>query len=351
MNFHQSEEQLAIQQVVRSTLADVWPMERLHAFSASEASFDADSWNALMALGIGGLLLPEEAGGSGLGFLDGAMLCEVLGEGAAPGPVAAQLLTALAVHRSGNEDAAAFLSPLASGEKVATAAWGDGWLPESWDATADDGVIRFVEAAERADLFLLGTRGGGLTLVEAGAGVAVEPFEATDRSRPLATVRFSGARAHPLFEPNDPFVATLFDAALLLTAADALGGAQHCVDLSVAYAKDREQFGVAIGRFQALKHQLAQMALEVEPARALLWYAGHALDTGLPDASHAVATAKAHIADRFVSVARAAVAAHGGIGYTWEYGLNYWFRRSVADRTWLGSPALHRARAADLAGW
>ncbi|MET0373632.1 MAG: acyl-CoA dehydrogenase family protein [Rhizorhabdus sp.] len=143
----------------------------------------------------------------------------------------------------------------------------------------------------------------------------------------------------------------MFDAALVLVAADALGGAQSCVDLSVAYAKEREQFGQPIGRFQALKHQLAQMALEVEPARALVWYAGYAHDADLPDAARAAAMAKAHLADRFVSVARAAVAAHGGIGYTWEYGLNNGFRRSLFDRAYLGSPSLHRARAADLAGW
>lgn len=154
-----------------------------------------------------------------------------------------------------------------------------------------------------------------------------------------------------LFAPGDPFVARIFDAALVLLAADALGGAQYCVDLSVGYAGEREQFGQPIGRFQALKHQLAQMALEVEPSRALVWYAGYAHDAGLPDASRAAAIAKAHLADRFVSVARAAIAAHGGIGYTWEYGLNNWFRRSMFDRAYLGSPAVHRARAADLAGW
>src|SRR6202012_2509545 len=146
-------------------------------------------------------------------------------------------------------------------------------------------------------------------------------------------------------------VAAIYDAALVLMAADALGGAQYCADLSVGYAKEREQFGQPIGRRQALKHQLATMALEVEPARALMWYAGYAWDAGQPDAPRAVAMAKAHIADRFVSVARAAIAAHGGIGYTWEYGLSGWFRRSLFDRAYLGSPSLHRARAAELAGW
>ena len=93
------------------------------------------------------------------------------------------------------------------------------------------------------------------------------------------------------------------------------------------------------------------MALEIEPARALVWYAAYAWDAQLNDASRAAALAKAHLADRFVSVTRAAIAAHGGIGYTWEYLLHAWFRRALFDRTYLGGPAMHRARAADLAGW
>lgn len=351
MRFHPSEEQLAIQDAVRGTLADVWPAERRHAFVDGDADFDADSWRALMALGLGGLLLPESEGGAGLGLLDAAMVAEVAGQAAAPGPIGAQMLAAMIVARSDNKGAKAHLAGLLSGETVATFAFGDGWLPARWDATPEAGSVRFVQSADAANLFILGTKGGGIALVEAGEGVSVEHIRSSDRSRRLSTVTFAGAKAHLLFDPGDPFVERIFNAALVLLAADALGGAQYCVDLSVAYAKEREQFGQPIGRFQALKHQLAQMALEVEPARALVWYAGYAHDAGLADASRAASIAKAHLADRFVSVARAAIAAHGGIGYTWEYGLNNWFRRSLFDRAYLGSPAVHRARAADLGGW
>jgi alkylation response protein AidB-like acyl-CoA dehydrogenase len=208
-----------------------------------------------------------------------------------------------------------------------------------------------VQCARAAQLFLTDDGAGGLQLIEAGDGVEIEALSATDRSRPVSRVTFGPAKAHPLFAASDPMVQRMRDAVLVLIAADSLGGAQHCTDLSVAYAKEREQFGQPIGRFQALKHQLAQMALEVEPARALVWYAAYAWDAGLPDASRAAAQAKAHLCEVYTRTTRAAIAAHGGIGYTWEYGLNYWFRRSVANRAWLGSPALHRARAADMAGW
>ena len=351
MRFHLSEEQVVIQDSIKGTLAEAFPMARLHQFADGEADFDAGSWNALMSLGLGGLLVAEDAGGVGLTLVDAALAAEVIGAAAAPGPIIGQLLTALAVARSDNAAAQTHLGGLMSGKLVATLAFGGDGSPDSWTATPEAGDVRFVQSAAAANVFLLGTKDGGLSLVEAGPGVSPTPVKSTDRSRRLSSVAFAGARSHELFAPGDPFVGKLVDAALVLLAADALGGAQHCVEISVAYAQERQQFGQPIARFQALKHQLAHMALDVEPARALVWYAAYAHDADLPDASRAAALAKAHLADRYVAVTRAAIAAHGGIGYTWEHGLNYWFRRSVFDRAYLGSPGAHRARAADMAAW
>ena len=335
MRFHLSEEQGAIQDAVRGTLADCWGMDRLHKFADGEADFDAASWDALMALGVGGLALPEAEGGAGLGLLDAALVCEVAGEAAAPGPLIGQILGALAVANSDNADARAILPAIASGEAVVALAL------ES----------ELVACAQSAKLFLADDADGGLRLVESGPDIVIETLKSTDRSRPVSGVKFGAAKSHALFAVDDPMTRRIRDAALVLIAADALGGAQHCLDVSVAYAKERVQFGQPIGRFQGLKHQLAHIALEVEPARALVWYAAYAWDAQLPDASHAAAMAKAHLCEVYTRATRAAIAAHGGIGYTWEYGLNYWFRRSVMDRAWLGSPAVHRARAAELAGW
>jgi alkylation response protein AidB-like acyl-CoA dehydrogenase len=121
--------------------------------------------------------------------------------------------------------------------------------------------------------------------------------------------------------------------------------------MSVDYAKVREQFGVTIGHFQAVKHQLATMAVELEPSRALFWYAAHAFDY-LPDERERAATiAKAHITDRVMQIARDAVEAHGGIGFTWECDVQLWFKRAMFDRAFLGAPDVHRERAARLAGW
>lgn len=328
MHFHLTEEQKAIQEAVRGTLADSWPIERIHAFADGDADFDRASWDALMALGLGGILLPD----SGMGLLDAALACEVAGEAAAAGPLIGQLLAVAAAAASGRAN----LDALASGEAVATLVHGGS---------------AFVPCARAADIFLVVDRAAGVRLVPAGDGVTIEAVRASDRTRPVSKVAFAEGAGEMLFAAADPVTARLADAALVLCAADALGGARKVTDMSVAYAKEREQFGQPVGRFQALKHQLAHMALDVEPARALVWYAAYAWDAELPDAPRAAAMAKAHLCDVYVRATRAAVAAHGGIGYTWEYGLNYWFRRALFDRAWLGSPSEHRARAADLASW
>jgi alkylation response protein AidB-like acyl-CoA dehydrogenase len=335
MHFHLTAEQVAIQDAVRGTLSECWGMDRLHQFADGTADFDPASWQALMALGIGGLALPESDGGAGLGLLDAALVCEVAGETAAPGPLIGQIIAAIAVANCTNSATHALLPVIASGETVVTL------------ALESD----LVQCAAAAHLFLADDGAGGLQLIEAGDGVQIEAVSALDRSRPVSRVRFGAIKTHPLFGSGDPMVQRLRDAALVLIAADALGGAQHCTDLSVDYAKTREQFGQPIGQFQGLKHQLAQMALDVEPSRAQVWYAAYAWDAALPDAARAAAMAKAHLCEVYTRTTRAAIAAHGGIGYTWEYGLNYWFRRSVHNRAWLGSPAHHRARAAELAGW
>lgn len=335
MLFHLSSEQVAIQDTVRGTLGECWGMDRLHAFADGQDDFDQRSWDALMALGVGSLALSETDGGAGLGLLDAALVCEVAGEAAAPGPLIGQITAAIAVAACNHAETRALLAEIASGTTVVSLAIDS----------------KHVQCARAAHLFLCRDSDGGLELVQTGDGVKIEAVAATDRSRPVSRVSIGDAKRYPLFAAGDPMVQRVLDAALVLVAADSLGGAQHCANLSVEYAKTREQFGQPIGRFQGLKHQLAQMALEVEPARAQVWYAAYSWDAQLPDCTRSAAMAKAHLCEVYTRTTRAAIAAHGGIGYTWEYGLNYWFRRSVHNRAWLGIPAQHRARAADLAGW
>jgi alkylation response protein AidB-like acyl-CoA dehydrogenase len=202
-----------------------------------------------------------------------------------------------------------------------------------------------------ASLFVVGLSGGELGLVEANAsGVTRSPLEGVDRTRKLGEVRFEGA-AVELLPQGKAQSAAVRDAALILLAADAFGGARRCLDMAVNYAKEREQFGVKIASFQALRHQLANMAIETEPMRGLYWYAAHAFDHVPERASYAAALAKAHLTDRYQQVARDAVEAHGGIGYTWEYDIHILLKRAMFDYAFMGAPAVHRARVADMAGW
>ena len=143
----------------------------------------------------------------------------------------------------------------------------------------------------------------------------------------------------------------LVDAGCVLLAADAFGAAHQIVRATAAYLQSRRQFGQPVAQFQAVKHQLANMALDIDPTRGLWWYAAHAFDHAPAEAPRAAALAKAHIAERAQQVARDAVEAHGGIGFTWECDVHIWFKRAMFDRLWLGPPELHRERFAALEGW
>jgi alkylation response protein AidB-like acyl-CoA dehydrogenase len=358
MDFGLSEEQELLQSTVRQFLANECPPARLRELFESAEDRSGALWRGLAELGIAGLAVPEVHGGAGLALLDLALVAEVLGEAAAPGPFLGHALATVAIAHGGSPDQQRrFLPALASGERLGTVAFAEpsgGWQPEDWRASAGtslSGVKEWIPAAADAQILVVGTADGGLSLVEPGrGGVKIEPMAGSDRTRRAGRATFERAAAEPL-PGGAAAAARVRDAALVLAAADAHGGAARCVDLAVAYAKTREQFGVTIGHFQALKHQLANMALEVEPSRALWWYAAHAFDSLPGEAPRAAALAKAHLTDVYMQVARDTVEAHGGIGFTWECDVQIWFKRAIYDRTFGGSPAVHRERAAKLAGW
>lgn len=358
MDFGLSDEQRLLQDTVEKFLEKENDPTKLRARFDAEEPFDAALWQGLAELGLAGLVVPEAHGGAGLGLLDAALAAETLGRFAAPGPFLGHTLASLALVLGGSaEQQRRWLPHLAVGDAVGSLAFaepGGVWQPEDWRFAVGatlSGTKEHVPYAARADVLVVGVAGAGLALVErARGGCVIEPFPGVDRTRRLDTVRFEGAAADDL-PGGAAAAARVRDAGLVLLAADAFGGAAKLVEATVAYAKTREQFGVTIGHFQALKHQLANMALEVEPGRALYWYAAHAFDQLPEEAPRMAALAKAHLGDRFLQVARDAVEAHGGIGYTWECDVQIWFKRAIFDRTFLGSPAVHRERAAQLAGW
>jgi len=356
MKFELSEEQELLQETVRGFLEAECPIARLREIYDADEPFDPGLWKGMVELGLAGICLPEQYGGAGLEALDLAVVSETVGYCAAPGPFLGHTLAGAAIALGGSDaQRARWLPRLATGDALGTVAFADdgGWQPEDWSlapGTRLSGSKRNVLYGDVADVIVVGTAGGGLAVVDGRDGVESEPYVGSDRSRRLCELSFAGAPAEAL-EQGDSASTRLRDLALILIAADAFGGATRLVELAVEYAKNREQFGVTIGHFQALKHQLANMAVEVEPSRALYWYAAHAFDHVPEESARTAALAKAHITDRYMQTARDAVEAYGGYGFTWECEVQVWFKRAMFDRAYLGNASVHRERAAELASW
>ncbi len=361
MDFALSEEQELLQQTLRGFIENECPPSVVRESFDAEAGPDPGLWKGLVELGIAGLLVPEERGGAGLGLLEAALAAEELGHGAVPAPFLGHALACVALVAGGSDaQKRRWLPALASGEAVASVALAepspegsDAWDPAHWRCRIEDGRLRgrkaWVPQAAGADLLVVALAGGRLALAETGAGgVGIAPLDGVDRTRRLDAVDLDAAPAEPLEGDALPRVR---DAGLVLLAADAFGAAYRLVRMSAEYAQSRQQFGQPIAQFQGLKHQLADMALDVDPTRSLWWYAAHAFDHLPAEAERAAALAKAHITDRAVQVARGAVRAHGGLGFTWECDVQIWFKRTLFDRAWLGTPEVHRERAAALGGW
>ena len=359
MNFGLSEEQELLQESVRTFVAGECPVASLRAFFDGDADHDADLWRGIAELGLAGLLVPEAYGGAGMEVLELALVAEALGEGAVPSPFLGHSLATLALALGGSEEQKrAWLPRLAAGSAIGSVALceesGD-WEPGAFRARASDGRVAgakvFVEAASRADLVVVGVAGGGLVLVESGApGANTTPIDTLDRTRRLHRLDLDGAPCDAL--PGGAAAAPrVRDAGLLLLAADAFGAATRLIQMTIEYTKVREQFDTPLAQFQSVKHQIANMATDAELCRGLLWYAAHAFDHIEGDAERSAALAKAHITDRAMQVARDAVELHGGIGFTWECDVHMWFKRTMFDRAFLGTPAVHRERNARLAGW
>jgi len=358
VNFDLTQEQQLLQDAVAQLLQNELPISRLREVFESESGHDETLWKNLIEMGLGGLVIPGEYGGAGLELLDLALASETLAYGGAPGPFFGHSLASLAIVLAGSdEQKGRWLPRLATGDAIGSVAFAEAgsiWQPPEWqlaDASSLTGTKLNVPYAELADVFVVGVAGGGLVLVERGAsGLECQAIDGVDRARRIGALVFDATPCEAMPGGHDA-APRVRDAGLVLLAADAFGSGSRLVDLCVEYAKTREQFGVTIGHFQALKHQLANMAIDMEPSRALFWYAAHAFDHVPDEAARSAAIAKAHISDNAMQVARDAVEAHGGIGFTWECDVQLWFKRAMFDRAFLGTPAVHRERQAELAGW
>ena len=352
MEFGLSEEQTLLQDSVNRFLEAEAPLDRVREFS--ERQDDADIWQGLIELGISGLLIPESAGGVGLGCLDAALVAESLGNHVTPSPFLGTVVMApLAIAYAGAEQDE-LLAQIASGESRVGVAIGDAVA-----ARQDAGVTGTENTLTGkalfamdcpADHYLVADARQRLFLVAAdAAGLTCQALPTIDRTRPTAELTFDATPAQLISDDPEVF-ARVVDAGRVMLAADTLGAAQSMLDQAVEYAKQREQFNRPIASFQAVKHMCAEMAAELEPCRAMIWYAGHALDE-LPEEARLVAChAKAHLAEVGKLVAKTATEVHGGMGFTDLVGLHYWFKRIGFNRQMLGAPELVREQAARVQG-
>jgi alkylation response protein AidB-like acyl-CoA dehydrogenase len=322
MNFDLTEDQREIKRTARDFLAARYTPETIRAI-ALDAQPDPH-WDAIVELGW-----PDVAE---LGIVELAVVAEELGYALAPSPLAAHW-------------AAKLLHPALEGRGT-VAQWDEDGSgdPESPTLGADlRGVKIAVPNADVADTIVV-TAEGGRHFAVAASDVTIEPARALDATRPLFTVRLDGP---PAVELEGDF-GHAWHAIAVMAAAESVGVAAHITRTTVDYAKERKQFGRAIGSYQAVSHACAQMFLETEGARSVTYWAAWALDHDPENAFMAANSAKAYASDAAVNVARSALQVHGGIGFTWEHDLHLFLKRAEANAHAYGDSRWHREQVAGV---
>jgi alkylation response protein AidB-like acyl-CoA dehydrogenase len=328
-------------------------------------TYDADIWAGLCAdLGVVSLALPAAFGGDGYGFIELHAVLEELGRALTPSPFfATAVLAASALVAAGDSGACAdYLPGMAAGTHTATVVAGESWdieglvldarrTPAGW---ALSGEAPLVLDGATADLLLaVAASADGLSLFAVAGdapGLVRTPLRVLDGTRPLARVRFDGAPARLVGAAGgaEPVLAQVLDRGVTALAAEQVGGARACLEASAAYARERVQFGRAIGSFQAVKHKCADMFTRVQLADAAAIDAAAVADGEAADgpAALSVAAAVAHAvcSEAYLFVAAENIQIHGGIGFTWEHAAHLYYRRAKASQLLFGGPAVYYER-------
>ncbi|MFE2938087.1 acyl-CoA dehydrogenase family protein [Streptomyces sp. NPDC059255] len=363
-----SETEDDLRAAVRSLLTDRADLPATLARAESGDPYDPGLWTSLTAgIGVAGLLVPEKLGGQGAGHREAAVVLEELGRAITPAPyltssvIATETLLGCDGESTESTDVAGLLTALASGHRTAVLALPlttapDAPLPFAGDAVAAGDpeaaatTVSAVADAVRADVLLV-PRADGLYAVETAApGVTVEPLTPLDLTRPLATVTVAAGHGVRIADAatGEAAVRRGLLAGAGLLASEQLGLAEWCLEETVRHTRERHQFNRPVGSFQALKHRMAQLWLEVVSARAAARNAADALATGDPGAPLAVAVAQAYCGRVAVHAAEECVQLHGGTGMTWEHPAHLYLKRAKSDESALGSPGAHRERLAGL---
>jgi len=378
MDFGLTPDQQLLAESARDFLAAESSPSAVRKIAADQHGFSPELFRKIVAQGWTGLLVPEPYGGLGLGMLDAAVLLTELGRTLTPAPILSSsvLATSLLCSAGSAAQKKQWLPRLAAGEVLATVAWleegdrldaaGVALKPRrSRGGLRLSGAKLFVLDAEIAHLYLVAVRTGagsgeaGVTLLlvpRDTAGITVTLLPTIDVTRRVYEVKFDDVVVRPeqilgAEGKSWKHMARLLDTACVAIAAESQGGAERALEMAIDYAKVREQFGRVIGSFQAVKHMAAECFSEIEPSRSLLWYAAFAQQALPRDASRAAAMAKARLGDVYSRTTDRAVQIHGGIGFTWEHDIHFWFKRARCNEAAFGGPAFHRERVAQLSGW
>jgi alkylation response protein AidB-like acyl-CoA dehydrogenase len=316
-------------------------------------------------LGLPGMVIPEEHGGSGFSRLELAIAAEELGRAVVGGPLfASAVLATEALLAAGGDVAAEALAALAAGTTVAALAVTEGtrrWQPDDMATAVSDtgtpkltGTKEAVLSAAGAGLLVVAARedaGLSLFLAEPGDGVEVTPLEVLDGSRPMARVTLRDAPARRIGEPGQAWAAVerALEAGTVFLAAEQVGGSRALLDAAVEHAKTRVQFGQPIGKFQGVKHRLADMAARTELASAAAAWAAWQ-PPGSDAAGLGAAVAGAYCSEAYLETALDAIQVHGGMAITWEHHAHRFLRRARADAAVLRTPREHRRQLESIIG-
>ncbi|MGV0993020.1 MAG: acyl-CoA dehydrogenase family protein [Mycobacterium sp.] len=348
-----SEEQQALRTAVRKFCAENFDEATVRRLMESDPTFDPAVWRRLGSeLGVLGMSVPEADGGVGGSLVDQAVAVEEFGATLACGPLFGTVYLAIPalVACPAGDARDELLGALVEGERTAA------FEPDPVTAagTALTGTAARVVDAAAADVLLIaasGSEGVGLYAVDLnGPGVQRDPLVTMDLTRPQARVTLDGAPGTLLAGPGeaDRVITHALQVGSALLAVEQVGAAQHLLDLSVEYAKSRLQFGRQIGSFQAIKHKLADMLVDLEHARSAAYHAVWSLADGSDDPALVASIAQAVSSAAFSRIAADAIQVHGGIGFTWEHQAHLYFKRAATDAALLGSAEQHRSRVADM---
>jgi len=358
MYFGLSEEQQSLQDNIKKYLEDNASLDTIKEVAGGDLAKAENIHKGLVELGISGLMVPEQYGGLELDMLFASVVSGALGSGTAPVPFAgAYVMAPIALSLGGSESQKeTWLPKIAGGEAIIGIGISE-YVGAREDAaiTFSDNTISgrclFVIDAKNADAYILANKAGELYIIDAkDKGISVTELVTVDKTRPSIELNLDKVVAEllPGSEKNQEVINKVLDAGRLMLSADSVGASQIMLDKAVAYSLERKQFGRVIGSFQAVKHMCAEMAAELEPCHSMIWHAAHCYDHDPAQARLMACHTKAHVSEVAKQISKTSTEVHGGMGFTDELGLHYWFKRIGLNRQLLGSPELVREEAARI---